>query len=204
MPFTEPVSPSVGQLVTGDGAGGTFSWDAQVRDNFKAVQRLLNRDVTQQESSNTTSEVTIYTFAVPANTLGTDKVLRLEVQGDLLNNTGATVTWTIRVKWGGTTIASFAPTNVTTSAARRAWWLSVKLAAGNATNVQRAMTRIDLSEAHANGTVTGPNLHTVLGRHDALAVDSTAQQTLEVTVQHSAAGLNYSTIMQAATLELLP
>lgn len=165
--------------------------------------RVLDRDVTQQESSNTTSEVTIYTFNVPANTLSTNKALRLEVQGDLLNNTASTETWTIRVKFGGTTIASYAPTTITVNATRRPWWLTSKIVAGNATNAQRAMTHVWLGTPQANGNIGGDLTHDAAGRHDALAIDSTAQQTLAVTVQHSAAGVNFSTFIQAATLELL-
>jgi hypothetical protein len=54
--------------------------------------------------SNSAAEQTIYSFSVPGGTLGTLGMLRLTIDNVFLNNTGAQRTFTLRVKYGATTL----------------------------------------------------------------------------------------------------
>jgi hypothetical protein len=147
---------------------------------------------------NTLNETTIFTHSVPANELGTDRAIEVQLQGDLLENvvTGAQLTW--RIYFGGTTIWNDVLGSVTAiSASRRPWWLHFILAANGATNAQRLGGLFLLGTA--GGATTG------LGDIDtdeiesqtplinnSIAIDSTVARTLEVTVDWFSANVNES------------
>lgn len=145
--------------------------------------------------TNTAAATTIYSYSVPANTLGTDKGLRLNISGQYLNNSGANRTVTITVSYGGTTMISQATPNIATSGTTGNWGINVYLMAANATNAQRA--RLDGSfEA-------GTAADVVINDNGTASVDSTANQTLTVTVANSAAATTITTTKNLAVLEQL-
>lgn len=145
--------------------------------------------------TNTAAATTIYSYSVPANTLGTDKGLRLNISGQYLNNSGANRKVTITVSYGGTTMISQATPNIATSATTGNWGITVYLMAANATNAQRA--RLDGSfEA-------GTAADVVINDNGTASVDSTTNQTLTVTVANSAAATTITTTKNLAVLEQL-
>jgi len=167
-------------------------------------------------ASNTTSEITLYTFSVPGGTLGTIGALLLETVGDFLQTTGGTNTITVRVKFGSTTIASMAFTNVNSAPNRGFWNLKVLLCARAATNAQASKTEcwidpVDASTA-AGTAVTkdsvggaGSTLGTAGGlysvvNHSSIAEDTTTGKSLAVTVQMSGASASADLRMHAARL----
>jgi hypothetical protein len=167
---------------------------------------ILDRDVTQAEVVSTVTETTVYTYSVPGGTLGTTKMLRLTLQGDVLNNTGVNRTNTVRVKYGGTTLAVFDAVALSTSASRRALYLSTVLAAQNATNAQTSFAWLvqgaDVGVTGADGqdtSGTGPTY----AMHNAVAEDSTTALAFVVTFELSAADANLSGRCNTAHLEVL-
>lgn len=156
---------------------------------------VLDRQVALQTVVNTTTETAVYTFAVPANTLSTNRTIHLSLIGDLINNTGATPTYTVRVKYGATTIFQGAVQTLASSASRAAIVLDVELTAANATGAQRAKSFLWLG--NGNGANTGgvaldlgdgtSNVNARYAIHNAVAEDSTASKNLVVTYQMSAA-----------------
>ena len=66
----------------------------------------LDRSTTEQDVVSSAAETSVYSYSVPVGTIGTNKILRLTVTGSYLNNSGSPDTFTPRVKFGGTTIAT--------------------------------------------------------------------------------------------------
>ncbi len=155
------------------------------------------------------TETTIYSYTVPANTMGTNKALRLTMIGDRLNDSGATKTITLRVKFGGTTLyqdvtATFADANLN----RYPWNATVVLANQDATNAQTLGGQINFG---INTTVPATGFGD-LGVDEIIAatpfvgvagtIDTTQDRLLEVTVQHSASHASNNIRLHYALLEL--
>ena len=163
---------------------------------------ILDRDVTSQEVINTTTETTIYSFTVPANTLGSDRAIRLTLIGDHLKNIGGADTITIRIKFGATTIFS-SVLNTGASADRRAILIEFFLSANNATNAQVASTHYLMG---TNNTVGGAGTSIsadVFAIHNSIAEDTTGALALVITFEHSAADAALGTKVFTVQTELL-
>lgn len=128
----------------------------------------------------------MFSGTVPGGTLGTATLLILRMIGDFLNTSGAGQTFTIRVKYGGTTIHTFTSTAWASRAARRGDLSLVFLGAENATNAQRSHMSHWQAES-ADGISGGGGNQYDVGVNRGIAIDSTVNQTLEVTVQLGAA-----------------
>lgn len=163
---------------------------------------VLNRDVTETEVVNTVTETTVYSYSVAGGTLGSSGALRLTLLGDHLNNSGGSVNLTIRAKFGGTTIGGTLWV-ITTSANRRAARLTVDIVAANSTTAQRTSTIQMIADANGvAGDISGGNFQGP-SAHNSLALDSTAAQTLSVTVEHGLAAATISFFARTVILESL-
>jgi hypothetical protein len=163
--------------------------------------RVLDRDVTVQEVVNSASETTVYTKTIPAGTLGSTKQLRLSLIGDYFQNFAGSDTFTVRVKYGSTTLHTSAFAGAQ-SASRRALTVTCLLSAFNATNAQDCRTTAEFGAA---GSVAGagasPTTHVSI--HSGVTEDSTGALALAVTVQHQTADASISAKCFSAVLELL-
>lgn len=173
------------------------------------VSGVLDRDVTTADVVNTTVETAVYSFSVPGGTLGTNRALRLTLIGDYLNNSAGTRTLEMRTKYGGTTIFDQAITAIAIDTVRRGFSFVTMLSAQNATNAQVAST---IGVLGALGSADGAAVSIASGTlsadpfevtHNAVAVDSTLAQTLEVTLQHNVANANISARALAVQVEVL-
>ena len=164
-----------------------------------------DRDVSVTEVVSTVTETTVYSYSVTGGTLSTNKMLRLIMIGDYLNNSGAARNLTLRAKYGATTIAEYAMTAIAASASRRAASLVLWLSANNATNSQRAGSQVDLGAADSAGSPPTTFTFQTGGHevHNAVAEDSTAAKTLALTVEHSASDANLSFRAFDTQLELI-
>jgi len=155
-----------------------------------AALDVVTADVTV---SNTITETDILSFSVPANTLGTNNLLRVEMAAGLLSNISNTCT--IRIKYGTTPTTmvtlNLAPAN---SAAVRAGFITVHIDGDGATNAQRAT-----GHAAINGD---GNLMYEWGAEGTAAIDSTLAQTFSISVQHSAASTSAAFYMRNYILQL--
>lgn len=192
--FTDgnPTQPANDNLVAARGAGN-------VRlpvTNFVAVKDRVTAD---NGPNATTTETALYTATIPANTLGTDRCLRITLIG-VLDKDVLTDVVTLRVKFGGATI--YADVCATTgSAVNRPWCAELYLAGDGATNAQVLGGWFLLGDLATATTGLG-DLQTdeVLAHTPILAtaaIDSTADQTLTVTAQWSAAFTNVMTCRYA-------
>ena len=82
--------------------GGTDR--ASLTNSTAGIVQMLDRDVTIATVTGTVTETTVYTYSLPANTLGTNKCVRVTMHCDAtasLNNG-----FVIRFKYGSTTIVT--------------------------------------------------------------------------------------------------
>lgn len=157
------------------------------------------------EIVSTASETSIFSSAptIQGGTLGTSRTLRLVLHGDFLNNTGAGDKFTVRLKYGGTTFATLGSGDYGSSATRYGWRVDAVLSAGNATNVQTSSA--SGTRAFAAG-VTGTAINGsdgLMSVHTGGAIDSTTDQTLDITIQNDTSSANESTRVHLVLLELL-
>ena len=152
---------------------------------------VVNQVITGSGPSNT------FSYTVPGGTLGTDKVLRLQLQGRWENTTGSNRTVTIAVSYGGTTM--WADTSPNLAANRDTGWdIELRLAANSSTTSQTLNGRVmiggtggvnsgltgDLAtdEITSNAILTGNNS----------AVNSATNQLLNVTVTFNGGGQTWT------------
>jgi hypothetical protein len=192
-------APTDGQILRAVGTAPTWG---------DAPMRVLNQTGTILDIVSTAAETTLYTFDVPANTIGANGSLVLELAGDWQVNSG-TPDLTLRIKYGGTTFHSAARTSIPTTAARGVWHLRCILQNLNSTGAQHLHG--DFAMSDRSGAATG------IGQHDTNdlftseigsaatdpTVDSTILQTLLVTAQWSASAADRSIRRKSGTLTLV-
>ena len=163
---------------------------------------LLNNDkldvtTADLEVVNTSTETDIWSMTVPGGTLGTDGMIEIDFVGSYLNNTALARSMTIRFYYGGTFITAVNALSQNASATRRLFNGKFYIKATGATNSQRLMSSMVRSDADGtffDGTSVGHSEGTAL-------IDSTADQTLKITVRHSDAGANISFIRRLVKAE---
>ena len=153
--------------------------------------KTLDREATTVLVSNTTSEITIADLSVPAGTLGLSRVCTWRLQGNVLKNAVATLTF--RVKFGGATVYESLFT-LTSDAIRRAFLFEFSIAAKNSASVQSGFGVASFSNAIApsvgigtSGTVGDSNSNPIATSNTDLTVNTAIAQTFEITAQWSAA-----------------
>jgi hypothetical protein len=151
--------------------------------------------------SNTTTETTIYTYAVPANTLSTNKILRGTVSGTYVNSSGSTKTMTFYVYYGGTAaanlIAQATSANIGSTAGTGSFTTTFNLIADNSASLQTG----NISTTIRSGSTTIPVIFGSSGLQ--IGINSTSAQNLYVRVKHSAANANTTLVGELMHIELL-
>lgn len=148
----------------------------------------LTKSASDVTVTNTVVETTLITYSVPANTLGTSKAIKVEApitDLDVINDTNLT----IRLKYGGTTLATAVIGNQDTAAASSSFtdWsgkIEAFLFGTGATNTQEGSISI-----FASGSLTVPNIGYETSLFDVAvgtaAENSTGALNLVITAQWS-------------------
>ena len=159
----------------------------------------LDRDVTATTVSGTTAETTVYTYTVPGGSLSTNRMLRLTLLGYVTAYSASTQTLTVRVKYGGTTLFTYAAATAATTTDYALRVLS-EISALNSASAQWATTECDRGyNASIAGTASGTTTRAIAGCP--ASVNSAADQTLTVTFQPSHTGL--SALTKIVQVELI-
>lgn len=172
------------------------------------VPVVLSRLTTAVDVVNTLTETTLFTFTVPGNTMGTNRLLRLELVGDYLNNSGATLTTseTLRIKFGASTIWQDDGKLHVNSANRKPWFMKIhvmNLAAANSQQLGGVITLGGAPSTVGTGEYADDEIDAQTAIGGTGALDTTASQALAVTVQHGQAATTISYRVLAGTLELV-
>lgn len=179
------------------------NWRELARSVTATGSRLLDADLAVAAATNTVSETTLYTFNIPADTIGTTRALRLTLIGEAVNASGGTAAWTPKITFGGTTVATGASANLNDASNDLPWKIECLIAPNGAADAQRGHTvwRYQATDA-ASGAFTASGMQQAHAINNALAVDTTAQVTIAFTVVNGTA-TNFNVKLFAAMLELL-
>lgn len=173
------------QTISAGGAGS----------NTVNYTKSLTTDTTTTTVSNTAAVTNIYTYTVPANTLSTDKIMRITCTGTYRNFSGSNKTLTATLTYGGTTVVTKASANLGSNTNTGVYEFIFHLSASQATNAQLGWGRFSVESG--NGTSV------LWDDRGSSAIDSTSNQTLLINVKHSAAHANTTLISKLMTIELL-
>jgi len=177
-PLTNAVNVSAGTVGAGFNNGGAGNGDVPV---------VVYRTSTARSVSSSSAQSNVVQFAVPANSLGTNKSLVVEMNGSYLQNTGSSTNITIIFTYGATT-NFFVANPVPASVNPRAWWIRCTLRNVDATNAQELDGEMLTKEAGAATVGNGAwNFASALsgsgGFYGTSAEDSTAAKNFTFLVQ---------------------
>lgn len=173
-------------------ASGTVTGGLMV-DSIARAAGEIHRDAADLASNNETAERSVYSFSVPGGTLSSNRTIRVVMMGSYTNNSGANRTIRLRFKYGATTICDKTSANIATSGTTGDFFAEFILMAAGATNAQRAVQSLQIDRA---GAIVGPIID-----YGTATVDSTAAQTLDITVLHSGLTANFTKTAAYAVLE---
>jgi hypothetical protein len=195
MAWTTPRTWTTSETVT------AAMMNEQVRDNESYVKTELDKQIpldvigADVEVVNTTTKTALWSFTLPANTLGSANVLEITIPFSWLNNTGGTATSTITLEYGGTQMLSFAYSSAAPGSTRGKGFIRIVLKGNGATNAQRAVGAMHGTDHSANSVFRADE--------GTATIDSTAAQTVAVYCTHGSASANLSIIARAAILNYL-
>lgn len=178
------------------------------------VARVYDRVTTTVDVNTSTTETSIYTKSIAGNDMGTNRRLRLTMDGDYLHNNVAGDNIRLRIKFGGTTFydtgAAWSFQGVT-GAGRHPWTWVLNITNLGATNSQMLSGLIVTEQADRGAPTSGIGINSQGGVDQFVphgistlgTIDTTSAQTLDITVQWSASSANNSWRLRSAILELV-
>lgn len=191
-------------------AAGGAAGAALVYDGTNWVALPSYRKTTEKDVVNTVTETDLLNgeVTIGAGVMGTNRMLRVTLIGDYLNNTGTDKTFTLKIKFGSTVLYEDPTPNITANAIRRPLWFEFMIANLGAANSQFMHGRYRLGAASGATTGTGDlSFGDFNGASFAMigtaALDTTTSKLLEVTVTHSAASASLSARLKYALVEVL-
>jgi len=167
---------------------------------------VLDRDNSANEIVNTVTETDLYNFTVPANTLGTDGIIRGFIAGEYFNNSGGSRAFILRIKYGSTTMYQDISLTIPLDTNIRGFAITYEISAVDSTSVQALTGTLIISAPGAATTGYGEltlssSLTAAFG--GAAAEDSTTALALNVTIEHDTANASLSIKANQRHLELL-
>lgn len=169
---------------------------------------ILNVTVTELDVTSSITETDFLNYTVPANTLGTNKALRITIKADALNSSGGVATIRLKITYGATLIYNDLGGSAASDAARRAYNIDLILFAKNATNSQGCYGTVYLGAAGLATTGVGDMGDNEIISSTPLAClnateDSTANKTFKITVTNSVNASTQSTRRLYSVIELI-
>jgi len=143
--------------------------------------------------ASTAAETSLYSTLITGGSLGTNGSIEMWLLADHMFNNSTSDTVTIRVKWGGSTVFTGVGNTNSTSANRDG--AGVHLWIGNRSSVSSQLMVCHIAAGTPTGGATGTPLRGILGVGGlpaTAAVDTSADQTLQVTAQWSASAAGNS------------
>lgn len=170
------------------------AWDLLLGPSARVLDRVAGNPAV--DVVNSALEQSIYSYNLPAGTLSINGAVVVELVGDYLNNSGATDTVTFRFKWGGTTLFNRLTVALPAGATRRPLRHRFVIAGAGASNAQVLMAHSLIGALNTLPAMSGIADEAI--GSTTTAVNTTAQQTIQVTVQHTTAAATIETRIYAA------
>ncbi len=173
-----------------NGSGGDVATYAL--DLPSAVESQIDQSNSDQAVSNSSTETAVYSFSIPAGTMGTNGHVAFELAGEYENSTAGSSGFRIRVKLGSTTVWDTDMQSVSFNANFRAFFLVGKISNRSSASSQRTDVRATLS-AFTDGSSTavgegagwsGSSGHAGPWNGDPSTENTALARTIEITVQH--------------------
>jgi hypothetical protein len=150
---------------------------------------VLGRGGAATAINNSNTTTSIYSVAIPANYMGTNRTVRTKLIGEYWHSVGATATLTVRIGLSTTTMFQDATAALAVSANSRPVWIECNVVNLGATNSQVLGGEINVGGT--GGATTGQGDIAAAGTSGVIrgtaAVDTTSAVTLDFFIRHSAA-----------------
>jgi hypothetical protein len=203
---TTPPAPNYGVNVTWQKDSGTPN---NISAYISGVRIPIDRDTTRTTVvSNSNTEATLYSYTVPANLLGTDRILKMTVLGAYINNTGSNQTLRVRYKFGGAEMWNDVTANAASNANERGFRFEFWIANQGTTNSQTGGGTAFIGGTGAASAGSG-DLGSYVTLGDAHitftsdpSINTTSPTTMEITVQMSTTKAGTSVRQDLAFMEL--
>lgn len=157
-------------------------------EKTSGIVYVLDVDPATVTVNNTTTETPVWSVTVPGGTLGADGMIRVALDGGVLNNSGGTQILRIRMKYGSTTVLDISTAAMAASLSRRPIHFEARLFAKGAVGAQEAGGSFDLGNAAGTAGITTAIGSTYIAEHDTgISENSDADLVLEITAQWAAA-----------------
>lgn len=126
---------AAGQVLTSNGPGDKPEWATQSSPTIS--HSVLDRGTADNTIVNTVTKTALYSYSLGAGVLSTNKMVRVTMIGDMLNNSGSTQSYNLHLDWGTTTdLWSNTVTAIGNDADRTVWWGQILIAAKGSTSSQ--------------------------------------------------------------------
>jgi len=154
--------------------------------------------------SNSAAETTILSALIAADSLGSARGAVCLARGNFLNNTGATATIQVQVKFGATTLWNVVSAAIASNANQRPFYLHLELSNESSTSAQAVGGFLCIGGTGGATTGEGPiTSGSFFGTFNGTAAESTTvDKTLVVTVTLSSASANLTFTMMSANFTL--
>ena len=180
--------------------------------NLRNVPSIQFQSGTTSSFNTTTAEQNLVSTTIKGSIMNSNGSLRCRISGNLLQNTVTATDWTLRIKFGGTTIYQdlVLSAYATQSANRMPYVLEFYIFNKNATNSQGMAGNWQLNDNGAPTTGTGDITDDEQQGNATLqlatdpAKDTTADQTLAVTMQMSNSNASIETRVEHVIVEIYP
>ncbi len=173
---------------------------------WNSLVGTYTRATTTVDVVSTATETTLFSQSVGAGHMSSDRMLRLTLLGDYLNNTGASEDPRLRVKWGGTTIWDQVPSVIGSNANRRPFRAVVEIANLNSATSQYMSGVMAIGSANATvgiGSANPADAGGMIASAGLLSVNTASAAVIAVTAQHDTSSANLSLRVRYGILELL-
>lgn len=177
--------------------------------------QIYDRQTSLTEVVSTATETSFYSKSIAGGDMSTNKMLRLTIVGDYLQNNSATDTANIKITFGGTTIFDSGTVRLdnssgSISANRHPWILNLYVTNQGAANSNHIVAQMFVHRPGQAAPTTGAgdfleaSTPSLIGGSNGLStIDTASVQTLDVLFKWSAASANNSWRARYALLELV-
>jgi hypothetical protein len=194
--YVFPSSEGSANTVLTENGSGSLSWSSY---------KYLNASTTGTTVTNSTTETNLYSYTIPANTLGTSNLLKFKLNvtdfDNDYSNSGGGENNVIKVYYGATAIATFtiAAVNDVTYGKDMSGWINCYVLASGTTNSQSSVCTIDFLR---NGIDAVGTSNVRLSETGTASIDSTSAQLFRVTATLGSTNDNYSIATGFGLLEV--
>lgn len=182
-------SPSTTMIIPIANLSGSSTQGLSIDSLFKT--RIIGRDVSSHTINNSATTTSIYSVLIPANSMGTDRIVRTRILGEYWHSAGAVASFNLRVGLSTTTMYQDTTATFAVSATSRPVFINLDLVNNGANNSQILGGKMEVGSP---GATTGQGDAAVAAPVDVVirgtaAVASSSDMTLDVFIAHSAASL---------------